>query len=44
MNALQGYSEKGMAARYGKGYALNWLPEAMGSCVSAIRTHPPGQS
>ena len=30
MNALQGHSEKGMAARYGKGYALKKLSEAMG--------------
>jgi len=29
MNALQGHSEKGMAARYGKGYALRKLAEAM---------------
>lgn len=30
MNALQGHSEKGMAARYGKGFALKKLAEAMG--------------
>jgi integrase len=30
MNTLQGHSEKGMAARYGKGYVLKKLHEWMG--------------